>query len=520
MTPTLLLILDGWGIPPANENKDADAPLIAPTPNLDRLYRERPNSRLDASGRAVGLPDGYMGNSEVGHLNIGAGRIVYQDMTRIDVAIEDGSFTKNPVFNDLFAKVKKHKGRLHLIGLVSDGGVHSHIEHLKSLCKMAADRGLPVRIHCILDGRDTDPQSGARFVADLERTIRDLPDVKIADLIGRFYAMDRDKRWERVKEGWDLFAHGVSDAGLEATNAAAALQASYAAGITDEFVKPVVLLDGRDPGEPEGMANGDGLFFFNFRADRMREIVQAFIDKDFTAFDRGRVPKLCGVASMTPYEETFDIPVAFPKETIGMGLGEAVSKAGLRQLRLAETEKYAHVTYFFNGGREEPFEGEDRILVPSPRDVETYDQKPAMSAREVTAKFLEAWNSGKYDLIVCNLANGDMVGHTGNLKAAEEACAVVDECVGKMVEAVENRNGRMLLIADHGNCEMMLTPDGRPHTAHTTNPVPCILIEPDRTVTGLANGRLADVAPTLLKLWGIDQPEAMTGTNLVELVDA
>lgn len=519
MIPTLLLILDGWGIPPQDENKAADAPLIAPTPNIDKLYKDWPNSRLKASGRAVGLPKGYMGNSEVGHLNIGAGRIVYQDMTRIDVAIEDGSFVKNPVFKDLFDKTRKSGGRLHLIGLVSDGGVHSHIEHLKSLCKMAADHGLPVRIHCILDGRDTDPQSGAQFVADLGRAIRDLPDVKIADLIGRFYAMDRDKRWERVKEGWDLFAHGVSDAGLEAPNAAAALRESYANGVTDEFVKPVVLLDGRNPGEPKGMADGDGLFFFNFRADRMREIVQAFIDKDFTAFDRGFVPKLCGVASMTPYEESFDIPVAFPKETIRLGLGEVVSNAGLKQLRLAETEKYAHVTYFFNGGREEPFPGEDRILVPSPRDVDTYDQKPAMSAREVTAKFLEAWNSGKYDFVVCNLANGDMVGHTGNLKAAEEACAVVDECVGKMVQAVEDRGGRMLLIADHGNCEMMLTPEGRPHTAHTTNPVPCILIEPGSEIKTIADGKLADVGPTLLKLWGIDQPKEMSGEPLAEPVN-
>lgn len=515
MTPTLLLILDGWGIPNADEIKNS-APYLAKTPNLDRLWAEKPHSQLQASGRAVGLPAGYMGNSEVGHLNIGAGRIVYQDMTRIDVAIEDGSFVKNPVFADLFAKIKKNSGRLHLIGLVSDGGVHSHIEHLKALCTLASAQGLPVRIHCILDGRDTDPHSGAAFVSDLERAIRDLGDVKIADLIGRFYAMDRDKRWERVKEAWDLFAHGVSDAGQEALNAAAALQASYQADITDEFVKPVLLKSGHNIGEPLGMADGDGLFFFNFRADRMREIVSAFISSDFTGFDRGRIPDLCGVASMTPYEESFDIPVAFPKETVALGLGEAVANAGMKQLRLAETEKYAHVTYFFNGGREEPFTGEDRILVPSPRDVPTYDQKPAMSAREVTEKFLEAWNSGKYDFVVCNLANGDMVGHTGNLKAAEEACAVVDECVGKMVEAVENRSGRMLIMADHGNCEMMLTPDGRPHTAHTTNPVPCILIGADTADKKLVDGKLADVAPTLLALWGMEPTKPMNGNNLVE----
>lgn len=516
MVPTLLLILDGWGIPGPDDDKNGVAPLLAKTPNLDAIFKKYPNSRLQASGRAVGLPEGYMGNSEVGHLNIGAGRIVYQDMTRIDVAIENGSFHKNPVFADLFERVKKQGGKIHLIGLVSDGGVHSHIQHLEELCRLCARHGLPVRIHCILDGRDTDPHSGAGFVAGLERCVRDLPDVKITDLVGRFYAMDRDKRWDRVKEAWDLFAHGVSDAGLEAPNAAAALKESYGAGITDEFVKPVVLANGRDNGEKPGMADGDGLFFFNFRADRMREIVSAFIREKFDAFERGRVPKLSGIASMTAYEATFDIPVAFPKEAINLGLGEAVSNAGMRQLRLAETEKYAHVTYFFNGGVEEPFKGEDRILVPSPRDVPTYDLKPAMSAREVTEKFLEAWRGGQYDFVVCNLANGDMVGHTGNLSAAIEACEVVDECVGKIVQAVEDREGIMMLIADHGNCEVMLTPDGGPQTAHTTNLVPCLLIEPGGEIQALADGKLADVAPTLLALWGMKPTAPMTGRNLVE----
>ncbi|MDE5833100.1 MAG: 2,3-bisphosphoglycerate-independent phosphoglycerate mutase [Desulfovibrio sp.] len=520
MTPTLLLILDGWGLPGKDFNPDGDAPLQASTPNLDALFKTRPHSKLIASGREVGLPKGYMGNSEVGHLNIGAGRVVYQDMTRIDVAIENGEFAKNPVFADLFAKVKKSGGRLHLIGLVSDGGVHSHIDHLVSLCRLAAERGIPVRVHCVMDGRDTDPQSGVKYIKDLEKAISGLGDVKIADLVGRFYAMDRDKRWERVKEAWDLFAHGVSDADLSASDAVAALERSYADGVTDEFVKPTILENGRDPGEKPGMADGDGVFFFNFRADRMREIVSAFIKSDFDGFDRGRVPQLCGVASMSPYEATFDIPVAFPKESVDLGLGEAVSRAGLKQLRLAETEKYAHVTYFFNGGVEDPFPGEDRILVPSPRDVPTYDLKPEMSAREVTAKFLEAWNSGEYDFVVCNLANGDMVGHTGNLRAAEQACAVVDECVGRMREAVENRGGRMLIIADHGNCEVMISPDGRPNTAHTTNPVPAILIEPGKEVVSLKDGILADVAPTLLSLMGLSPTELMTGKNLAEKQDA
>lgn len=516
MTPTALLILDGWGIADDGESKNGNAPALAKTPVLDNLFKTRPNTRLEASGRAVGLPDGYMGNSEVGHLNIGAGRIVYQDMTRIDVAIENGEFQKNPVFADMFRNIKKDNGRLHLIGLVSDGGVHSHIRHLISLCELAAENKIPVRIHCILDGRDTDPQSGINFVKQLQEAVSKFPDVLISDLIGRFYAMDRDKRWERVKEAWDLYAHG--EASGEYANAQAALEASYKAGITDEFVKPVLLENGLKPGEKPGMANGDGLFFFNFRADRMREIVSAFISRDFDAFDRGFIPKLCGVASMSPYEATFNIPVAFPKEAVDEGLGEAVSKAGLKQLRLAETEKYAHVTYFFNGGVEEPFPGEDRILVPSPRDVPTYDLKPEMSAREVTQKFLEAWKSGKYDLVVCNLANGDMVGHTGNLEAAEKACAVVDECVGKMIEAVEDRNGRMLIIADHGNCETMISPDGRPHTAHTTNLVPCILIEPGREMV-LKKGKLADVAPTILSLWGLKPTAKMTGQNLAEPVN-
>ncbi|HJA79150.1 MAG TPA: 2,3-bisphosphoglycerate-independent phosphoglycerate mutase [Candidatus Desulfovibrio intestinavium] len=505
-TPTLLLILDGWGIAPDGPN---NAPAAAATPRLDALTAACPHSRLIASGRDVGLPAGYMGNSEVGHLNIGAGRIVYQDMTRIDVALEDGSFQKNPVLLDLLGKVRASGGVLHLAGLLSDGGVHSHISHLEALCRMAAAAGVGARIHCFMDGRDTPPQSGITYVRQLEDAIRDLPDVRIATLTGRFYAMDRDKRWERVAEAWNLLVHGQ---GASAPAAEAAVEASYAAGVTDEFIKPVAVA-GCDQAR---VSDGDGLFFFNFRADRMRELARAFSMDDFDGFDRGQRPRLCGLASMTPYEADFTFPVAFPKETVRMGLGEIVSLAGLRQLRLAETEKYAHVTYFFNGGREEPFAGEDRILVESPRDVATYDLKPAMSAREVTDKFVEAWNSGQYDLVVCNLANGDMVGHTGKRDAAVQACAVVDECVGRMADAVRARQGRMLLMADHGNCEVMVSPDGTPHTAHTTNPVPCILLEPDNgTPLALADGKLADVAPTLLRLWDMEIPPEMTGIPLV-----
>ena len=503
--PTLLLILDGWGIAP---DGPGNAPFTAATPRLDALTAACPHSRLAASGREVGLPAGYMGNSEVGHLNIGAGRIVYQDMTRIDVALEDGSFFQNAVLRGLLDAVRASGGVLHLAGLLSDGGVHSHIRHLEALCRMAADAGVPVRIHCFMDGRDTPPQSGADYVRQLEEAVRPLAGVRIATLTGRFYAMDRDKRWERVAEAWNMLVHGQ---GATAQDAESAMQASYAAGVTDEFVKPVSI----ENVEHACVRDGDGLFFFNFRADRMRELARAFTVEAFDGFDRGTRPQLCAVASMTPYEADFTFPVAYPKEAVHMGLGEVVSRAGLRQLRLAETEKYAHVTYFFNGGREEPFAGEDRILVESPRDVATYDLKPAMSAREVTDKFVEAWNSGAYDLVVCNLANGDMVGHTGKLEAAVQACAVVDECVGRMADAVRARGGRLLLIADHGNCEVMISPDGSPQTAHTTNPVPCILLdaaggEPLR----LTDGKLADVAPTLLRLWGMGIPAEMSGTPL------
>ena len=509
MTPTLLLILDGWGLAAPGPG---NAPALAHTPNLDALMARCASSRLMASGRAVGLPQGYMGNSEVGHLNIGAGRVVYQDMTRIDMAVEDGSFARNPVLADLLAAVQRSGGRLHLAGLLSDGGVHSHIRHLLALCDMAHTAGIPVRIHAIMDGRDTDPHSGIMFVRQLAAHVAPQPQTQIASLLGRFYAMDRDKRWERVKVAWDLFVHGqTGDEGVESTDPVAALEASYAAGVTDEFVRPVLC---PVPDEVPGMADGDALFCFNFRADRMRELVQPFLQADFAGFERGSVPQLAGLASMTAYESSFGIPVAFAKEAVSLGLGEVVSRAGLRQLRLAETEKYAHVTYFFNGGVEEPFPGEDRILVPSPRDVATYDLKPGMSAREVTDKFVEAWHTGQYDLVVCNLANGDMVGHTGVLPAAIEACGVVDACVGRMAEAVEARGGRMLIIADHGNCEAMLTPDGQPQTAHTTNPVPCILLEPDGAVRSLAEGRLADVAPTLLGLWGMSPSAPMTGCDL------
>ncbi len=505
VTPTLLLILDGWGIAP---DGPGNAVSLAATPNMDALFATCPHSQLTASGRAVGLPEGYMGNSEVGHLNIGAGRIVYQDMTRIDVAIEDGSFAANKTICDLVRTTKERQGTLHLVGLLSDGGVHSHINHLFALCRLAAEAGVPVLVHCLLDGRDTPPDSGMGYVRQLQQELARHTDQEIAALYGRFYAMDRDKRWERVSQAFNLLVHGQ---GPRMAGAEKALQASYEEGVLDEFVKPV-WVSAKEP----GLRPGDSVFFFNFRADRMREIVSALTLENFDGFDRGSLPAPCAVASMTSYDAQLTIPVAFPDQDIPNVLGQVVADAGLRQLRLAETEKYAHVTYFFNGGVEEPCAGEDRILVPSPRSVATYDLAPKMSAVEVTDRFVENWNSGRYDLVVCNLANGDMVGHTGIIPAAIEACETVDACVGRMAEAVRARHGRMLLIADHGNCEKMLDEDGKPHTAHTTNPVPCILLDTDTPARQLACGKLADVAVTILSLWGIRIPAEMNGTSLVQ----
>ena len=504
MTPTLLLILDGWGL---TEKGEGNAPWVAATPHLDDLMARCPHSRLAASGREVGLPAGYMGNSEVGHLNIGAGRIVYQDMTRIDVALEDGSLFHNPVLQDVLEKTRRSGGRLHLAGLLSDGGVHSHINHLVALCAMAFAAGVPVRIHCFMDGRDTPPQSGASYVRSLLEQIVSMKDVRVASLAGRFYAMDRDKRWERVSEVWDLMVHGK---GRKATDAVQAVEDSYAEGVSDEFIKPV-LLEGEDAST---LQDGDGLFFYNFRADRMRELSQAFVDADFTAFERGRVPQLAAVASMTAYDAHFPLPVAFPKESVTMGLGEVVSQQGMHQLRLAETEKYAHVTYFFNGGVEAPYEGEDRKVIPSPKDVPTYDLKPQMSAPEVADECKARIESGKYDVIILNFANCDMVGHTGVFDSAVKAVEAVDAAVNEVVTAVLNAGGCVFLTADHGNAEKMKNPDGTPFTAHTTNPVPFVAIGCG-DVKLREGGCLADIAPTMLPYIGLPVPSEMTGKSLI-----
>jgi 2,3-bisphosphoglycerate-independent phosphoglycerate mutase len=506
-TPTLLLILDGFGLAPAGPG---NAAALAKTPNLDRLRAVSSRTRLAASGRDVGLPAGYIGNSEVGHLNIGAGRVVYQDMTRIDVAVETGELDANPVFSRLLAQIGAAGGRLHLMGLVSDGGVHSHIGHIKALARIARARGVETLVHAFTDGRDVPPGSGAGFLEDLRQNLRELGAGRIASVCGRFYAMDRDKHWERVKEAFELLAHGR---GKLVDDAVSGFNAAYASGESDEFMKPMAVR--ALPGDPNALQDNDGVFFFNFRADRMRELVRSLLP-DFAEFDRGVLPRLCGMASMTSYEASFPLPVAFPKEALHMGLGEVVSKLGKKQLRLAETEKYAHVTYFFNGGVEEALPGEDRILVPSPRDVETYDLKPSMSAAEVTDRLVEAWKSGKYSLVVCNLANPDMVGHTGVLPAAVAACETVDACVGRMFETVAASGGRMCITADHGNVETMLDEHNAPHTAHTTNRVPFLLIEPDGATPRLHEGRLGDIAPTLLSLWDVPQPEEMTGRPLTQ----
>uniref|UniRef100_I2Q1I0 2,3-bisphosphoglycerate-independent phosphoglycerate mutase n=1 Tax=Desulfovibrio sp. U5L TaxID=596152 RepID=I2Q1I0_9BACT len=503
--PTLLLILDGWGLAPAGPG---NAVAQAKTPALDRLLTEYPTTTLACSGRAVGLPDGFMGNSEVGHMNIGAGRVVYQDMTRIDMAVEDGSLADNPVLADLARASLAAGGRVHLMGLVSDGGVHSHVRHLQALvAAFAALSQRDICIHALLDGRDTPPQSGVGYVGDLDRYLRDTGTGRIVSLIGRFYAMDRDKRWERVAEAYAALTEGK---GEPFSDPVAAVAAAYAVGQTDEFVRPRVLAGGDGV-----LRDGDAVFFFNFRADRAREITSALTRDDFDGFPRAVRPKLSGFATMTEYDGSFGLPVAFGPVAVTDVLGEVYSRAGLTQLRLAETEKYAHVTYFLNCGWEEPFPGEERRLVPSPRDVATYDLKPGMSAAGVTDLLLGELDKG-YSLAVVNLANCDMVGHTGILPAAIAAVEAVDACVGRIVPAALAAGWRVFVTADHGNAEEMIAPDGGPMTAHTLNPVRLILVDPARKDLRLAPGKLGDIAPTLLTLAGLPVPEAMTGTCLVE----
>ncbi len=501
---TLLLILDGWGIAPEGEGNCVKN---AATPYLDGLFSQYPHTQLACSGRSVGLPDGFMGNSEVGHMNIGGGRVIYQDMTRIDMAVENVAFASNDTLKDLIAKTKAGTGRLHLMGLVSDGGVHSHQNHIYALLEIAKAAGVPeVFVHVFLDGRDTPPSSGHGYVKQLQDKMSEIGIGQVATVSGRYWAMDRDQRFERVEVAYKALIDGD---GVEITDALTGIQASYDAGENDEFVKPSVVggIDGK-------IGDGDGLFFFNFRADRAREISRAIFEVDFKEFERNSVPQLAEFATMTQYESSFPLPTAFPPESYNETLGEITSGKGLKQLRIAETEKYAHVTYFLNCGREEPFENEDRVMIPSPREVDTYDQKPQMSADEVADTLVG--KLPEYDLCVCNLANLDMVGHTGFIDAAQAACVTVDGCVERIVEAVLEQGGRVLLTADHGNAEQMIAKDGSPHTAHSTNPVPFVYIENGAEDATLEEGILGDIAPTILGLWGFEQPGAMTGKNLIK----
>jgi 2,3-bisphosphoglycerate-independent phosphoglycerate mutase len=506
--PLALVILDGWGV---DAPGDSNAVSRARTPRLDALLRDYPTTRLGASGMDVGLPDGQMGNSEVGHLNIGAGRIVYQDLTRISKSIEEGDFFRNPVLTEALGKVKAAGGKLHLMGLLSDGGVHSHNTHLYALVELAKRYGLAdVCIHAFLDGRDTPPKSGAGYLAALEERLSELGVGRVATVMGRFFAMDRDNRWERVERAYRAMTLGE---GVSCDSSVEAIESAYAAGQTDEFVEPRVI---RHPAGSSRVEEGDAILFFNFRADRAREITRAFTDSEFQGFPRESTPALSAYVCLTEYDETFGLAVAFPPESHADLLGEVIARAGLRQLRIAETEKYAHVTFFFNGGREDPFSGEDRALIPSPKEVATYDLKPAMSAPAVAKEVVERVRSGAYDFIVLNFANPDMVGHTGIVPAAVAAMETVDACVGEVVDAVLEAGGRLLLTADHGNCEKMADAQGHPHTAHTSNPVPLVLIDPERRGASLRPGRLADLAATVLQLLGLDKPAAMTGTSLLE----
>ena len=506
--PTVLLILDGYG---ERKEKEGNAIALAKTPVMDRLKKEFPYVEGQASGLFVGLPDGQMGNSEVGHMNMGAGRIVYQELTRITKSIQDGDFFENKALKAAVEHCKKEDSALHFMGLISSGGVHSHIEHIYGLLELAKRAGLKkVYLHAFLDGRDTPPDSGKSFLLAVEKKMQELHVGEIATISGRYYAMDRDKNYDRVEKAYRVMVDGT---GEKASSVEEAIDASYAKKVYDEFVLPTVI---EKDGAVHTVSDGDAMIFFNFRPDRAREICHAFCDDDFSFFERGARKNIFFVC-FTDYDPT--IPnkhVAFEKEEIHNTLGEVVSNLGKNQLRIAETEKYAHVTFFFNGGKEEPYENEDRILVPSPKEVPTYDLKPEMSCYTVTEKLTEAIHSGKYDLVVANFANPDMVGHTGVLPAAIKAIEVVDECMGKVVDAVESMHGNLFILADHGNADIMIDEKtGEPYTAHTTNPVPFILVSEEKHKLR-EGGCLADVAPTLLELMGIPQPKEMTGKSLLE----
>jgi 2,3-bisphosphoglycerate-independent phosphoglycerate mutase len=495
-----LIVLDGWGLGP---DGPGNAISQASTPMFDELWTRFPHTTLSASGRDVGLPEGQMGNSEVGHLNLGAGAVIEQDLTRIDDAIADGSFFENPVLKAACEAARSGpRGRLHLMGLVSDGGVHSGWEHIEACIELAAREGVPdLVVHAFTDGRDTPPKAGAGYLAELERWLKHAG--RVGTVSGRYYAMDRDRRWDRVKAAYDAIAHAQ---GLRATSAVDAVTESYERGETDEFVRPTVI------GDYDGVADGDAMLHFNFRPDRARELVRAMGEPDFDEFPRGVAPAV-HLTTLTEYMKGWSYPVAFQPHVPDVTLAEVIATQGATQLHVAETEKYAHVTYFFNGGREVEWEGEERCLVPSVRDVPTYDQKPEMSARAAADAFRERWSADGYRFGIINFANPDMVGHTGDIPAAVKAVETVDACLGDVLAAVLESGSACIVTADHGNADNMLEPDGSPNTAHSTNAVPLIV-----TVDGLSlhEGRLADVAPTALALLGIEQPAAMTGRSLIE----
>ncbi|MGM9847578.1 MAG: 2,3-bisphosphoglycerate-independent phosphoglycerate mutase [Muribaculaceae bacterium] len=498
----LLMILDGWGI--GNHSK-SDVISVTPTPYWDYLLQNYPHSQLQASGENVGLPDGQMGNSEVGHLNIGAGRVLYQDLVKINKAVKDGSILQNPEIIRAFSYAKESGKAIHFMGLTSDGGVHSSFDHLFALCDIAKEYGLKdVFIHCFMDGRDTDPRSGKGFIERLDEHCKKSAGT-IASIIGRFYAMDRDKRWDRIKVAYDLLVNGL---GKQSADMVAAMQESYDEDVTDEFIKPInnSTVDGT-------IKPGDAVIFFNYRNDRAKEITIVLTQQDMEEQGMKTLPGL-QYFCMTPYDSSFQgLHILFDKENVNNTLGEYLSSLGKRQLHIAETEKYAHVTFFFNGGRETPYEGEDRILVPSPK-VATYDLKPEMSAYEVKDKLVAAIKEDKYDFIVVNYANGDMVGHTGIYEAIEKAVKTIDQCVNETVEAAKATGYEVIIIADHGNADNALNEDGTPNTAHSLNPVPCVYVTENKSAK-VADGILADVAPTLLHIMGIPQPAEMTGKDLI-----
>ncbi|MBV8888668.1 MAG: 2,3-bisphosphoglycerate-independent phosphoglycerate mutase [Alphaproteobacteria bacterium] len=503
--PLVLCILDGWG----ERKKAADNAIeSARTPVWHGLLARWPHSHLEASEHYVGLPDGQMGNSEVGHTNLGAGRSVLQDLPRIDLAIAERKIADLPAFKNLVDKVKSSGRAVHVMGLLSPGGVHSHQDQIAAMAKLLGDAGLPVKVHAFLDGRDTPPKSALGYLRKFQQDVAGHGSIEIATVAGRYFAMDRDKRWERVEKAFRTLAAGE---GERANDAAAAVEAAYARNETDEFVRPTTI------GDYSGIADGDGLLLANFRADRIREIATALLDPDFSGFERPKRLTFAAAAGLVEYSTELNrfLGTLFPPADLSDTFGEVVSKAGLTQLRIAETEKYAHVTFFFNGGRETVFPGEERILVPSPK-VATYDLQPEMSASEVTDKIVEAIRSKQFDVVVLNYANSDMVGHTGDIAAAIKAVETVDACLGRLSRAVEDAGGTLVITADHGNAEMMRDPDtGEPHTAHTLNPVPFIVVNPPAAIAGLEDGRLSDVAPTLLNLLGLPKPSAMTGHSLI-----